>query len=59
MPKKKDDNVTEALTIREFIKLLRNGKTHEDLDRIKVCNAERQPVTSVTEVNGMMIISCE
>lgn len=59
MPKKKDDSATEAISIRAFIKLLRADRTHEDLDRLKVYNTERQPITSAIEINGMIIISSE
>lgn len=59
MSKKKDSNVTQSISLRAFIKLLRADKTLEDLDRLKVCNTERKPVASVVEVNGMMVISFE
>ena len=59
MAKKKDEGTTEALSLRAFIKLLRAGKTLDDLDRLRVYNKERQPVVSVTEDNEMVIISCE
>lgn len=66
MPKKKDENsdkinvqttiVSEALTVRAFIKLLRKDKTLADLDRLKVYNAEREPITQVSEISTGVII---
>lgn len=53
------DGVGKAISLRAFIKLLRADQTLEDLDRLKVCNTERKPVTSVVEINGMMVVSFE
>ncbi len=57
MPRKKDDNEKQALTVRAFIKLLRNGKTIEDLDRMRVYDAEGKPITDVSESSSGFIIS--
>lgn len=46
----------EALSVREFIKLLRADKTLEELDRLKVY-VDGKPITSVAECDGKIIIS--
>jgi hypothetical protein len=67
MAKKKDENsdkvsvqatiISEGLNLRAFIKLLRKDKTLADLDRLKVYNAEREPITQVSEISTGVIIS--
>jgi hypothetical protein len=67
MSKKKDENsdkinvratiISEGLNLRAFIKLLRKDKTLADLDRLKVYNAEREPITQVSEISTGLIIS--
>ncbi len=67
MPKRKDEGsakvntqatiISEALSLRAFIKLLRKDKTLADLDRLKVFNKEGDPITQVSEISTGLVIS--
>lgn len=56
MAKKKDDDEKQALTVRAFIKLLREGKTIEDLDRMKVYDVNGHPITAINASTDDIII---
>jgi hypothetical protein len=59
MPNKKDntEKQPEALSVRAFIKLLRDGKSLDDLDRLRVYDKDGNPVTQVKETGSELVIS--
>ena len=50
-------HIPKTLSLRAFIKLLRKDRTLKDLDRLKVYNAEREPITQVSEISTGLVIS--